>query len=246
MLLFCPALSSAAWSGHRCVNAKLHAFSAANGAASAAIAAAMMTDVPKLTQDELRLLGDQSGLGSSTYGEITSSGFQTLMVSCELAQSDQFVDLGSGRGICVLQAAREYHVHRACGIELAPSRHALAIQALAAAEENVRDRTRFIEGDAAAPSVAAMLDEEESTVVYCSNLLFDEPLMRRIAKLLEAARSVRCVAALRPIDGGLDGFVVAEQPVHCEMSWTKPSGQGHPCVVYRRVDNGWWMGRRAP
>lgn len=234
-MLVCPGLLSATWSNYRCVHPTLRADPNA----------AAMTDVPKLTQDELRLLGDQSGLGSSTYGEITSSGFQALMASCELAKSDAFVDLGSGRGSCVLQAVREYHVHRACGIELAPSRHALAIQALAAAEENVQDRTRFIEGDAAAPSVAAVLDEEESTVVYCSNLLFDEPLMRSIAKRLAAAHSVRCVAALRPI-AALDGFVVDEQPVHCQMSWTKPSEQGHPCVVYRRVTHGWWMGRRAP
>ena len=203
-----------------------------------------MTAVPKLTTAELRLLQDPSGMRGSTYGEITPSGLRALMASCELASCDSFIDLGSGKGSCVLQAARDFHVRRSCGVELAPSRHRLAVAALAAADADVQARTRFIEGDVGAPSVASEL-EEDSTVVWLSNLLFDEPLMRRIGLLLEGAPSVRCVAALRPFTGGLDGFVADELPVHCEMSWTERSGTDHPCVVYRRVTHGWWMGRRA-
>ena len=203
-----------------------------------------MTAVPKLTTAELRLLQDPSGMRGSTYGEITPSGLRALMASCELATCDSFIDLGSGKGSCVLQAARDFHVRRSCGVELAPSRHRLAVAALAAADADVQARTRFIEGDVGAPSVASEL-EEDSTVVWLSNLLFDEPLMRRIGLLLEGAPSVRCVAALRPFTGGLDGFVADELPVHCEMSWTERSGTDHPCVVYRRVTHGWWMGRRA-
>ena len=204
------------------------------------------TPVPELSAEERLLLSDPGGLGGSTYGEITATGFQTLMASCELMPSDSFVDLGSGRGECVIQAAREYRVLRATGVELAPSRHGLAITALAASEADVRSRTSFILGDVGAPEAASAL-AEDSSVVWLSNLLFDAALMQRIASLLEAAPTVRCVAALRVIPGGLEGFVEDDAPILCQMSWTKPAvgGPGHPCVVYRRVTDGWWMGRRA-
>lgn len=202
--------------------------------------------VPELSAEERSLLNDLCGLGGSTYGEITTAGFQTLMASCELGSSDSFVDLGSGRGECVLQATSQYGVCRATGVELAPSRHELAVAALAGSKAGVRSRTSFLLGDIGAPEAALALSED-SSVVWLSNLLFDAQLMQRIAKLLEAAPTVRCVAALRAIPGGLEGFVEDDTPIPCQMSWTKCSagGPGHPCVVYRRVTDGWWLGRRA-
>ena len=214
--------------------------------AHARLARCSATPVPELSAEERLALNDPGGLGGSTYGEITAAGFRTLMASCELGSSDSFVDLGSGRGECVLQAASEYRVCRATGVELAPSRHNLAVAALTASEADVRSRTSFLLGDVGAPEAASALSED-SSVVWLSNLLFDEKLMQRIARLLEAAPTVRCVAALRAIAGGLEGFVEDDAPIPCQMSWTKASagGPGHPCVVYRRVTDGWWLGRRA-
>ena len=203
--------------------------------------------VPELSAEERLALNDPGGLGGSTYGEITPAGFRTLMASCELGSSDSFVDLGSGRGACVLQAASEYHVCRATGMELAPSRHNLAVAALAASKADVRSRTSFILGDIGAPEAASALSGD-STVVWLSNLLFDAELMQRVARLLEAAPTVRCVAALRAIAGGLEGFVEDDAPIPAQMSWTQAGrhAAGHPCVLYRRVTDGWWLGRRAP
>ena len=202
--------------------------------------------VPELSAEERLALNDPGGLGGSTYGEITPAGFRTLMASCELGPSDSFVDLGSGRGACVLQAASEYRVCRATGVELAPSRHNLAVAALAASKADVRSRTSFILGDIGAPEAASALSGD-STVVWLSNLLFDAELMQRIARLLEAAPTVRCVAALRTIAGGLEGFVEDDAPIPAQMSWTQAGRHaGHPCVLYRRVTDGWWLGRRAP
>ena len=112
------------------------------------------------------------------------------------------------------------------------------------APEDVRSRTKMLLGDV---GQASSVLRAESTVVWCSNLLYDQPLMRRIAALLEAAPSVRCVALLSAVDGGLEGFVADELPIHCQMSWTEASADehGHPCIVYRRCTEGWWMGRRA-
>ena len=108
--------------------------------ARARFARCSATPVPELSAEERLALNDPGGLGGSTYGEITTAGFRTLMASCELGSSDSFVDLGSGRGECVLQAASEYRVCRAIGVELAPSRHELAAAALAASEADVRSR----------------------------------------------------------------------------------------------------------
>ena len=193
-----------------------------------------------LSGEEAQLLEEASGASGGTYGEITAFGFRTLMGACELGGSDVFVDLGSGGGAAVLQAAADFGVRHAVGVELAPSRHAFAIAEQASAAEDVRARTSFVEGDIGDPSVAGRVLEDAS-VVWLSNLLFGPELMQRVATLVESAPAVRIVAVLKPIEGGLQGFVQDSLPVLCQMSWTKPSDgvhppePGHPCVIYRRT-----------
>ena len=55
--------------------------------------------------------------------EITRAGFSALGKNLRLERDDVFVDCGSGRGQTVAQAAREFGVARAYGIEFAASRH---------------------------------------------------------------------------------------------------------------------------
>jgi hypothetical protein len=152
---------------------------------------------------------------------------------------DKIKSLKSGSGSVVLQAASEFRVFHACGVELASSRHQRALIALASSDPRVRDGTTFIEGDVGAASTAVVLSKE-STVVWISNLLFGDGLMSRIATLVEDAPTVRLVAVLKPIVGGLRGFTQDKYPIFCQMSWTKPSDGvnppelGHPCIIYRR------------
>ena len=80
-------------------------------------------------------------------------------------------------------------------VELAPSRHRLALAARSAAPAEVRERVVLVEGDIGASETAGLL-MEKSTVLWLANLLFDGPLERRIAVLIEASPAVRCVAAL--------------------------------------------------
>ena len=191
--------------------------------------------VPELSAEERLALNDPGGLGGSTYGEITPAGFRTLMASCELGSSDSFVDLGSGRGACVLQAASEYHVCRATGVELAPSRHNLAVAALAASKADVRSRTSFILGDIGAPEAASALSGD-STVVWLSNLLFDAELMQRIARMLEAAPTVRCVAG-RALPAASKGSSRTTRPFPPRCHG--PTGPCWPSVRYLPARDRW-------
>ena len=198
------------------------------------------TALGPLSGEEAELLQAASGPSGSTYGEITPYGFRTLMGACGLSASDSFVDLGSGAGAAVLQAAADFGVRHAVGVELAPSRHAVAIAERASAAEDVRARTSFVEGDIGDASTAGRVLEDAS-VVWLSNLLFGAELMERVASLIESAPAVRVVAVLKPVERGLRGFAQDNLPVLCQMSWTKPSDgvhppePGHPCVIYRRA-----------
>ena len=180
-------------------------------------------NMPELSTQEKSLFGARDHV----YGEIT--GFRALATACGLAPADSFVDLGSGLGTVVLQAAEEFSVRRACGVELAPSRHRLAVAARSAASKDVRSRSVFVQGDIGDPKISTFL-QEARTVVWLSNLLYEETLVRRIVRQIEAAPTVRVVAALRPIVDGMDGFVADPSTVLCQMSW-----EWHPCTIYRRV-----------
>ena len=121
---------------------------------------------------------------AATYGEITPSGFSTLAKRLALGPADKFVDLGSGDGKTVFQAALEYEVASAVGIELAESRHRRAEQArleLGAAAA----RIRFVCADCASATAAAELappadDGAAAVVVWVSNLLFGAELNARV------------------------------------------------------------------
>ena len=77
------------------------------------------------TTEEHEMMKAIGGALASAYGEITRAGFSALGKNLE--SDDVFVDCGSGRGQTVAQAAREFGVARAYGIELAASRHDRAV-----------------------------------------------------------------------------------------------------------------------
>ena len=67
---------------------------------------------------------------SSTYGEITTKGFRELAKRIELYSGDCFLDMGSGVGRVVVQAALEFGCRSSLGVELSMTRHERAQQAL--------------------------------------------------------------------------------------------------------------------
>ena len=197
-------------------------------------------------EEEIEAIG---GAEAATYGEITPLGFRALAARLGLCADDEFADLGSGLGRCVLQAAAEFDVRCSFGVEMAPSRHALAEELMeTAAAAPAASRVRLLQGDCADEELWST-HLEGVTVVYASNLLFDDRLNARLARRLEGAPSVRVVASLRPFEapacalGG--GFVEATpRDLIVETSWRAPDDLGQPgalpaagslMYVYERV-----------
>jgi len=80
--------------------------------------------------DNLRPLMSRVLNSSSTYGEITTKGFRELAKRIELYPGDCFLDMGSGVGRAVVQAALEFGCRSSRGVELSATRHERAQKAL--------------------------------------------------------------------------------------------------------------------
>jgi len=182
--------------------------------------------VCKCTSEELVALKDIGGDFANVYGEITERGFATLAERMRLGAGDVFVDAGSGQGSVVMQAACEFGVRRAVGVEYAASRHDRAVARLAcksqsgdSASGGIASRVSLIQGDCADMARWAAGGELSScTCAYTCNFLFDEILNARMKQCIESCPSIRCVAAFQPWPDGLVGFSEPYE-VRCETSW---------------------------
>ena len=144
---------------------------------------------------------DESG-GHMAYGELTIRGVRELRPRLEPRSGDVFYDLGSGTGRCVLQAALEWPVDRAVGVELSASRNDIGIAALCRAAPSLRERTSLRADD-----MIACPGCEDATLVYCASLLFEDEFMGRLGRRLEELPRLRRVATLRRFPpGALRGF----------------------------------------
>lgn len=165
---------------------------------------------PPLEADDLDLLKSVGGPRAATYGEVTPIGFRSLAQRVGLSPTDSFVDLRSGADTLVLQASRDFGVKRSSGIELAKARHMLAMSFLVALSSssspppssscnnnNNNNNVQFVFGDAAGPLAADLL--QDTTVVWCSNLLFIDELQQRIADRIADSSTVNVVASLKPL-----------------------------------------------
>ena len=169
---------------------------------------------------------------------MTTLGFRKLCARVSISTSDVFSDLGSGTGRIVLQAAREFAVRKAIGIELSSGLHGLALAALAREVAHLDGgRVRFVLADC----VDARLWRHSSgshddgagvlmgtTVLYMGSLLFGEELMARLAQRIAACPTVRVVATLQQFPVPLEGFYEEMPPESCETSWMAPKSVDNP------------------
>jgi len=159
--------------------------------------------VSKRDEAELARAG---GAEASTYGEATRLGFRRVCKRLGLSADDTFVDCGSGTGRLVIQAANEFGVRRAIGVELSRQRHSMALGLLTSSSgRGAKPRTAFYCEDFAASrlwtaaaaispggsSAAAEGGEADgalvgATVVFTYCIMFDESLMARLARCIEA------------------------------------------------------------
>lgn len=190
------------------------------------------------------------GRSAATYGEITRDGFAALAHDprISLCADDVFADLGSGLGRSVFQAASDFGVRQAVGIEMAASRHALAASKLAGLRDaDVASRCLLVQGDcsdaalwSAAPGADAPL--AEASVLYIASLLFSSELMTRLAqRIVEMAgngqSSLRVVATLKRFRRGAlrrAGLRERLPPAFIDMSWSPSMGPGQPVYIYVR------------
>ena len=196
-----------------------------------------------MSDEEIATVARIGGPKAATYGEITPRGFASLAMRLGLGPETHFADLGSGCGQATLQAAAQFGVASACGVELAPSRHAQAVAALEVVPEEVARRVTFVLGDIASAELwAANGPMHETTDVYTCSLCLSTELMGRLASRIERSAAIRRVASLRPFDT-LRGFKEDGAPEPCEMSWSVPEPgdsewdhRGVPVHIYVRQD----------
>ena len=161
-------------------------------------------ELPGLTFEDIATWVQEAG-GEDltlTYGEITPDGFRTLAQRLRLGASDVFADLGSGHGKAVVQAVAEMGVRAGVGVEIAPPRHERAVALRATLPAAEAERLTFTLGDCADSATWTTRPLAEATVVYVASLLFDKPLLERVAARLAAAPQLRTVATPRRFPSG--------------------------------------------
>ena len=182
------------------------------------------------------------GPSAATYGEITSEGFADLCRDhrIKLSKMDVFADLGSGMGRCVVQAAQDFGVQRACGVEMALSRHHSAVASLSRGSTEVASRVQFFQGDCVEPLLwePAGAPLRGVTVLYVASLLFSKQLMARLAqRIVEGAaggtHQLRAVATLKRFRRGAlrpAGLRERLPPAMIRMTWNP----NQPVYIYVR------------
>ena len=140
--------------------------------------------IPETEEDTIDATGGHEG-----YGEVTSHATTALLRLLPLSpEDDAFYDLGAGAGRVVTQLA--LLGYRAVGIELSPTRHAVAVEALRRVPAPHR-------GEARQDDLLGA-DLMDATVAFVAGLLFDDAFMRRLGRKLEALPRLRAIATLRP------------------------------------------------
>jgi Histone methylation protein DOT1 len=209
---------------------------------------ALLGSYNQLSQNELKDIVAVGGPRAHVYGEMTASGFRQFAAYVNLTNNNNnnggggdadddddevFVDLGSGVGRLVIQAVVEFGVGRSIGVELSTARHAAAVQSYQQLkrmmtrddkddDQNEDNGVTFVQGNAADKAVVGRF-LANATVVWISNLLFDDALNQKLARVIEeyAGPKLRVIASLKPllVSSPMEGFELLPFKVPFEMSW---------------------------
>lgn len=129
------------------------------------------------SKNERKQFSQTSGDYGAGYGELTPNSFRQLMDAVELGSDDTFVDLGSGAGKLVLQAALTFGVARAIGVELGEVRHEIATTR---GKMTGCNSITFIHGDMLA---GECVDKwANASVIYIAVLLFSDSFCERLCQ----------------------------------------------------------------
>jgi len=204
-----------------------------------------------------------TGHNPATYGEITELGVRQLIHYMKMLSNDDhndiqkekvsklhFIDLGSGSGKLVVQAYLEIpHLIRVEGIELAPARHEIALQAWEKVENEAKDIRGLLKdihrGDKLRLLDAKLnllhgdlfqLDISTATHIYVASLCFTDEMMNLLsAKVIKEGTNLQCLATLKPFPNTFEDVSCFKEEIrYVEMSWTAPRGQGGIVYFYKR------------
>lgn len=191
----------------------------------------------------------------SIYGEITRLGARQLFSLMKLKAlktnlcENVFYDLGSGAGRLTVQAYLEIpSIRRAVGVELAPTRHSVAIEAWNAltqsgAVNDLRSNLAFNTNEKISDGHEVyfynkdlfQVDLTDATHIYISSLCFSQDMMVQLSKILtpEKTPNLQCIATLKTFPYNCLIFDSLDRPSiseFLEMTWTRKDGDG--CLVH--------------
>lgn len=160
-----------------------------------------------------RTLRDTTSL---VYGEITPAGVTQLIDAVRLSAADTFIDLGSGVGKVVLQAAMMVPGARCTGVEIDGERHTNATLALLLAEllELVGTGQCGLRHDSILST-----DLTGATVLFANSTCFSELLLYRLAcRIVRLDRPVT-FASFRALKPNRPRRLRLVNTQSCETSW---------------------------
>ncbi len=153
--------------------------------------------------------------GDPTYGEITFTGAKILLRDLRFTYKDIFYDLGSGIGKMVTQAYLTTPAKKTVGIELALTRHKLALkvqeelQKIGKVQEN--RELIYVNGDIVNVPI------DDATIIYICSTCFSEELMSILTLRLSGLKHGLRVATLKKLAPNSNFILLKEYKL--PMSW---------------------------
>ena len=150
------------------------------------------------------------------------------------AYIDVFCDVGSGVGnVCVQVLADVRNCRKVVGVEVIPSRHNRAVEAIGRARRSyphlftLEKEAVFLNCDLV--GCAPRLNSEKVTVLFSHSWMFDDDLMEKFSVLVKECPALRMVITSRPLVHS-DGFELSKT-THYSTDWNPEC----PFYVYRRT-----------
>lgn len=153
---------------------------------------------------------------SSIYGEIMPTATQHLLNYLNLTAADVLYDLGSGIGKFVIQAAMTLTIRKIVGIELARSRHEIAIEQLKRAKKIGLIRTQPVQFFCKDMLKTNMTD---ATAIYCCSTAFPPSFMYQLAIYLAQCRKGLIFVSLQSI--GDDSHFDQIDTLRLDTNWQR-------------------------
>lgn len=161
-----------------------------------------------------RLRKDIAGCHEFTYGEVDFIHFRSLLPYCDLQPGQQFWDLGSGAGKCLLTLALSYPaLQRVVGVELLEDLCQLSREVVSRAASPAMAPIHIIQGD------LFEVDWTLADCLYCANLCFPQELVERQTDLFERLRAGAKILSLVKLPSR--SFLQLAHSFKVKMTWGK-------------------------